>query len=67
MDSDKVLVMDYGSAMEFDHPYLLLQNPDGIFYGLVKESGKAMADYLAEVSEKVTKYIHKIFKRNNCT
>lgn len=54
MDSDKVLVMDSGAAVEFDHPHLLLQNPNGIFYGLVKESGKAMADYLAEISEKVT-------------
>lgn len=60
MDSDKVLVMDCGSAVEFDHPHLLLQNSDGIFYGLVKETGKAMADYLAEISEKVKIFFYKM-------
>lgn len=53
MDSDKVLVMDAGSAIEFSHPYLLLQNTDSIFYGLVKETGKAMAEHLAEIAEQV--------------
>ncbi|CAG9825399.1 unnamed protein product [Phaedon cochleariae] len=52
MDSDKVLVMDAGSAVEFNHPHILLENTEGIFYGLVKETGKAMADHLTEIAEK---------------
>lgn len=39
MDSDKVLVMDAGTVKEFDQPYKLLQNPDGIFYGMVQQTG----------------------------
>ncbi|KAF7268017.1 hypothetical protein GWI33_018818 [Rhynchophorus ferrugineus] len=52
MDSDKVLVMDAGEAIEFDHPHILLQNHQGIFYGLVKETGKCTAEYLANIAEK---------------
>lgn len=54
MDSDKVIVMDTGSAVEFNHPYILLQNTESIFYGLVKETGKAMADHLIEIAQKVS-------------
>ncbi|KAJ8951066.1 hypothetical protein NQ318_003764 [Aromia moschata] len=46
MDSDKVLVMDAGTMIEFDHPYLLLQNQNSTFYNMVAESGKSMADQL---------------------
>jgi ATP-binding cassette subfamily C (CFTR/MRP) protein 4 len=35
MDSDKILVMDAGRAVEFGEPQELLQIPDGIFYSLV--------------------------------
>lgn len=55
MDSDKVIVMDAGSAVEFNHPHVLLQNTDSIFYGLVKKTGKAMAEHLTEIAEKVSK------------
>ncbi|KAJ8954549.1 hypothetical protein NQ318_000783 [Aromia moschata] len=51
MDSDKVLVMDAGKSVEFDHPHKLLQNPNGTFYGLVMQTGKSMADYLKIVAE----------------
>lgn len=54
MDSDKVLVMDAGSAVEFNHPYILLQNTESVFYGLVKETGKTMAEHLIEIAEKVS-------------
>lgn len=53
MDSDKVLVMDAGSAVEFNHPHILLQNTESIFCGLVKETGKTMADHLIEIAGKV--------------
>lgn len=54
MDSDKVLVMDAGSAVEFNHPFILLQNTESIFYGLVRETGKAMAEHLTEIAQKVS-------------
>ncbi|PSN41133.1 hypothetical protein C0J52_16289 [Blattella germanica] len=51
MDSDKVLVMDAGTMVEFDHPHILLQNKDGYFYKMVQETGKAMADQLHKIAE----------------
>lgn len=51
MDSDRVLVMDAGTVREFDHPYILLQNPRGIFHGMVKQTGNQMADTLYSISE----------------
>ncbi|VEN35015.1 unnamed protein product [Callosobruchus maculatus] len=50
MDSDKVLVMDAGTMVEFDHPHLLLQNPQGVFYRMVAESGRAMSEQLRRVA-----------------
>jgi len=50
MDSDKVLVMDAGTMVEFDHPHILLQNETGFLYGMVQQTGKAMAETLARVS-----------------
>ncbi|KAF0769463.1 multidrug resistance-associated protein 4-like isoform X1, partial [Aphis craccivora] len=35
MDSDRVLVMDFGKIVEFDHPKNLLKNADGFFYKMV--------------------------------
>lgn len=51
MDSDKVLVMDAGTLKEFDHPYKLLQNENGIFYGMVQQLGKGNADTLFLIAE----------------
>lgn len=39
MDSDRVLVMDAGEAVEFDHPHVLLQNESGIVRKLVNQTG----------------------------
>lgn len=55
MDSDKVLVMDAGTMVEFDHPHLLLTNKDGVLYGMVEKTGKAMADTLCTIAEQVSK------------
>lgn len=53
MDSDKVLVMDAGTMVEFDHPFNLLQNEEGVLYGMVKQTGKAMAEALFRIAEQV--------------
>ncbi|CAG9854733.1 unnamed protein product [Phyllotreta striolata] len=55
MDSDKVIVMDAGEIVEFDQPYSLLQNHDGVFYSLVKQTGKATAKHLISIAEKSKK------------
>ena len=46
IDSDRVIILDSGNLVEFDRPAVLLQNPESIFYDLVKETG--MFDLLAE-------------------
>ena len=46
MDSDTVLVMDHGQAVEFDHPYILLKNESGHFTSMVKETGRTMSEQL---------------------
>lgn len=53
MDSDKVLVMDAGTAVEFDHPYNLLQNKNGFLYDMVENAERGAADSLREVAAAV--------------
>ncbi|XP_017883367.1 probable multidrug resistance-associated protein lethal(2)03659 [Ceratina calcarata] len=50
MDSDKVLVMDQGNLVEFDHPYILLQKK-GYFYNMVQQTGDVMANNLLETAK----------------
>jgi ABC-type multidrug transport system fused ATPase/permease subunit len=38
MDSDRVMVMDAGNAVEFDHPHLLLQNRFGFLTRMVEKN-----------------------------
>ncbi|XP_060530992.1 ATP-binding cassette sub-family C member 4-like isoform X2 [Cylas formicarius] len=51
MDSDKVLVMDGGTMVEFEHPHTLLQNPNGVFSGMVNETGRNLATQLKKVAQ----------------
>ncbi|XP_063913947.1 probable multidrug resistance-associated protein lethal(2)03659 isoform X1 [Zophobas morio] len=51
MDSDKVLVMDEGYAVEFDHPHVLLENQK-TFYNLVMKTGNVMSENLTTIAEK---------------
>lgn len=50
MDSDKVLVMESGTMVEFDHPYILLQNSTGVFYKMVAETGKSLCEQLRKIA-----------------
>ncbi|CAK1548503.1 unnamed protein product [Leptosia nina] len=50
MDSDKVLVMDAGQMVEFDHPHILLQKSGGYLRGMVDQTGRSMAEILAKVA-----------------
>lgn len=53
MDSDKIIVLETGSVVEFDHPYHLLQNTDSKFYGLLtKIEDSAFLD-LKQIAEQV--------------
>lgn len=51
MDSDKVLVMDAGEAVEFAHPHELLKNPEGYFSRMLKETGPVMEASLRKVAK----------------
>lgn len=50
IDSDRVLIMASGKAVEFDEPYNLLQNENGIFHGMVKALGAKEFDRLSQVA-----------------
>ena len=51
MDSDKVLVMDAGQAVEFGHPHELLQNKEGYFNKMLKEVGPTLEQQLRQVAK----------------
>lgn len=53
MDSDKLLVMDAGSMIEFDNPHILLKNKNGHFYEMVEQTGPATSKFLHRAAEKV--------------
>lgn len=53
MDSDRILVMEAGSAVEFDHPHVLLKNKHGYLYKMVKQTGYVNADLLRGVAAQV--------------
>lgn len=54
MDSDKILVMSAGSLEEFDHPYVLLQNKQGILHSLVEATGTNTSKTLENVAKEVS-------------
>lgn len=55
IDSDRVLVMDAGRAVEFDKPHSLLQNENGVFYGMVKALGSQEFKRLSDIAQKAAK------------
>ncbi|KAK0161584.1 hypothetical protein PV327_010040 [Microctonus hyperodae] len=62
MDCDKVLVMDKGRMIEFDHPNILLNNSHGQFTSLVRETGRNMSDQLIKIAKQAydTKFEHNL-------
>ncbi|KAG4075759.1 hypothetical protein HA402_003585 [Bradysia odoriphaga] len=53
MDSDKVLVVDAGKVVEFDHPYTLSQMQNGTLKQLLDQTGSSTASVLTEVAKQV--------------
>lgn len=53
MDSDRVLVMDEGIVVEFDHPHKLLKNKSGVLYKMVEQTGQDMANSLHYIADEV--------------
>ena len=51
IDSDRIMVIDEGKLVDFDHAAVLLQRPECIFYDLVKETG--MFDLLLQQAKLV--------------
>ncbi|KAI9930032.1 hypothetical protein MW887_011842 [Aspergillus wentii] len=39
IDYDKVLVLDHGRVIEYDHPWTLINKEDGLFRGMCENSG----------------------------
>ncbi|CAH1183645.1 unnamed protein product [Phaedon cochleariae] len=52
MDSDRVIVMDAGMVVEFDHPYLLLQNRETLFSDMVRRTGPGVTVALTNIAKK---------------
>lgn len=50
MDSDRILVMDAGSAKEFDYPHLLLAHEDGFLRNMVDATGPHESESLKKIA-----------------
>lgn len=50
IDMDKVLVLEAGEVVEFDHPHTLLKR-HGHFFGMVKQTGNQMSKILHKQAE----------------
>lgn len=65
MDSDKILVMDGGKIVEFDHPYnLLKKHKDGFLFKMVEQTGQVSVDFLHGMAAQVKRkslYSHRHF------
>lgn len=53
IDSDRVIVIETGTMVEFDHPYILLKNKDGFLYKMAEQTGRASADLLHSIAAEV--------------
>ena len=55
MDSDRILVVDAGNIVEFDHPHILLNKPEGYLRGMVLQTGPETTQMLSKIAKKVSK------------
>uniref|UniRef100_A0A3B3HI51 Cystic fibrosis transmembrane conductance regulator n=1 Tax=Oryzias latipes TaxID=8090 RepID=A0A3B3HI51_ORYLA len=51
IDSDRILVLDAGRIWAFAEPLVLLQDPDGIFFKMVQQTGKQEAAALHQAAK----------------
>lgn len=51
MDSDKVMVLNEGNVVEFNHPHVLLQDTEGYFYKMVQQTGKGESQKLLDIAK----------------
>uniref|UniRef100_H2LF23 Cystic fibrosis transmembrane conductance regulator n=1 Tax=Oryzias latipes TaxID=8090 RepID=H2LF23_ORYLA len=54
IDSDRILVLDAGRIRAFAEPLVLLQDPDGIFFKMVQQTGKQEAAALHQAAKQVS-------------
>ncbi|CAL8129140.1 unnamed protein product [Orchesella dallaii] len=52
VECDKVLVLDKGRLIQFDHPHKLYQNRGGIFYSMSRSTGGGSHEQLMATAEK---------------
>ena len=64
IDCDKILVIDKGEVVEYDHPHILLQNKNSYFSKMVQQTDSATENRLRKGAEKVSSELH--LKINNC-
>merc|ERR1712072_1505173 len=66
IDSDRVLVLDKGTALEFDTPKELLNNPKySAFANMVKETGPETEKYLRSVANGEVSYENELKEKFN--
>ncbi|KAK9479736.1 hypothetical protein V1514DRAFT_327274 [Lipomyces japonicus] len=64
IDYDKILVLDSGHIQEYDHPHILLQQPDSIFRSMCSSSGELEA--LEELANQAyDKKLHPLISANS--
>ncbi|KAM0756050.1 P-loop containing nucleoside triphosphate hydrolase protein [Meredithblackwellia eburnea MCA 4105] len=56
---DRILVLDAGRILEYDHPAKLLENPASRFYALCRATGKSEFRILKKMAEGKTRATHK--------
>lgn len=50
MDSDRVILMDGGVIVEFNHPHILLENSESKFAEMVENTGHSTNDQLKQIA-----------------
>lgn len=51
MDSDRVLVMSFGEVAEYEHPYILLSDPNSHLSSMVRETGEENTARLFQIAK----------------